>query len=210
MALARLGYHAVRSRPLTVALAAQTLCSSSSRCGGAVGGGVASSLWPSPGRSILSHQPRPPSIWQTHRHYRHMAGQSAEDAPTPPAAKPPATTPSKPPKPSGPSAADDPLRLSLSEDKTAKEQRKTDWTIVKRLIGHVWPKGETGAKTRVVLALGLLVGGKVSPLRCPTSLSPRFVLTPLALAAPQRASPLLLQEHHRQPQRRSCQAARLC
>lgn len=59
-------------------------------------------------------------------------------------------------------SGDDPLKLSASGNKTAKEQRDTDWSIVRRLIGHIWPKGETGAKVRVVLALALLIGGKVS------------------------------------------------
>ncbi|CAO1624315.1 unnamed protein product [Jaminaea pallidilutea] len=64
-------------------------------------------------------------------------------------------------------SGDDPLKLSASGNKTAKEQRDTDWSIVRRLIGHIWPKGETGAKVRVVLALALLIGGKLLNVQVP-------------------------------------------
>lgn len=58
-------------------------------------------------------------------------------------------------------AGDDPLRLNTISEITHKEQRETDWTIIKKLLGHIWPRGDRGTKIRVLLALGLLIGGKV-------------------------------------------------
>ena len=48
--------------------------------------------------------------------------------------------------------------------KTQAEQRKADWRIVKNLIRHLWPKDDWSVKARLIVALSLLVGGKVS--RC--------------------------------------------
>jgi ATP-binding cassette, subfamily B (MDR/TAP), member 7 len=51
-------------------------------------------------------------------------------------------------------------------DKTNAEQRKADWRIVKNLAGNLWPHGwapeARSTKIRVLGALGLLAGGKVS------------------------------------------------
>ena len=46
--------------------------------------------------------------------------------------------------------------------KTQAEQRKADWRIVKNLIRHLWPKDDWSVKARLIVALSLLVGGKVS------------------------------------------------
>ncbi|PWN93819.1 putative ATP-binding cassette transporter protein, mitochondrial [Acaromyces ingoldii] len=62
---------------------------------------------------------------------------------------------------------DDPLNLNKAPNTTVKEQRQADWTIVKKLIGHIWPAGDTGTKTRVLLALGLLIGGKLLNVQVP-------------------------------------------
>lgn len=42
-----------------------------------------------------------------------------------------------------------------------KEQRLQDVQIIKRLLPNIWPKGDVSTKTRVLIALSLLVGGKV-------------------------------------------------
>ena len=42
-----------------------------------------------------------------------------------------------------------------------RTQRQKDYAIVKQLLPNIWPKGDSGTKTRVVLAVGLLVAGKV-------------------------------------------------
>jgi len=43
----------------------------------------------------------------------------------------------------------------------AQEQRKKDWNIVRKMMEHMWPQ-DWGVRSRVVLGLGLLVGGKVN------------------------------------------------
>lgn len=42
-----------------------------------------------------------------------------------------------------------------------KEQTRRDWDIVKKLLPNVWPRNDWGTKTRVSLAISLLIGGKV-------------------------------------------------
>jgi ABC transporter ATM len=65
------------------------------------------------------------------------------------------------------SAGDDPLRLNTISEKSKEEQRMTDWMIVRKLVRHIWPKGDNGTKTRVILALSLLVGGKLLNVQVP-------------------------------------------
>ena len=45
-------------------------------------------------------------------------------------------------------------------DVAVQEQRKKDWSIVRKMMEHMWPQ-DWGVRSRVVLGLGLLVGGKV-------------------------------------------------
>lgn len=42
-----------------------------------------------------------------------------------------------------------------------RTQRQKDYAIVKQLMPNIWPKGDNSTKTRVVLAVSLLVAGKV-------------------------------------------------
>lgn len=44
---------------------------------------------------------------------------------------------------------------------TNAEQRRRDWAIVRRLAVHIWPKDDWGTRARVILGVGLLIGGKV-------------------------------------------------
>ena len=46
----------------------------------------------------------------------------------------------------------------------AIKRNATDWAIIKQLMKYIWPKNDVGVKTRVVVALSLLIGGKVSYL----------------------------------------------
>lgn len=131
-------------------------------------------ITPSITGSILRQQtipPRQPQVWLSQtsiRAYRHLA--QPPEAPDAKSNVTPSTTPEITAARAKEDAirqkrqesGDDPLKLAAAGNTTAKQQRETDWSIVRRLIGHVWPKGETGAKTRVILALALLVGGKVS------------------------------------------------
>lgn len=55
----------------------------------------------------------------------------------------------------------------LQTEKTNKEQRKADWAIIKHLARYLWPNDDWGIRTRVVIALGLLVGGKVLNVQVP-------------------------------------------
>jgi len=47
------------------------------------------------------------------------------------------------------------------EHVTAKEQRRKDWMVVRRLIGNVWPEHDWNTRFRVVLGFALLISGKV-------------------------------------------------
>ncbi|CBQ68009.1 probable ATP-binding cassette transporter protein, mitochondrial [Sporisorium reilianum SRZ2] len=118
------------------------------------------------------------------RFYQHMAaGQDGKDAAQTQAAprstsdkivaaaaepgstsSPSPATPAKEPKKQA--DGDDPLNLNARE-KTVKEQRLVDWAIIKKLIQYVWPKGDFGTKQRVVLALALLIGGKLLNVQVP-------------------------------------------
>lgn len=60
--------------------------------------------------------------------------------------------------------ARDPLVLP---DKTAKEQRKADWAIIKEMSHYLWPKDSWNTKFRVVLALSLMIGGKLANVQVP-------------------------------------------
>lgn len=65
--------------------------------------------------------------------------------------------------------------VGKEETVSDKEQTRRDWDIIKKLLPNVWPKNDWGTKTRVLLAIGLLIGGKVRP-HLPTFLEMR--LTP--------------------------------
>lgn len=51
--------------------------------------------------------------------------------------------------------------VGKEETVSDKEQTRRDWDIIKKLLPNVWPKNDWGTKTRVLLAVGLLIGGKV-------------------------------------------------
>jgi hypothetical protein len=62
--------------------------------------------------------------------------------------------------------------VSKTNDVSEKEQSRRDWDIIRKLLPNVWPKNDWSTKTRVLLALALLVGGKVRclfPLSFPLS-----------------------------------------
>lgn len=63
-----------------------------------------------------------------------------------------------------PKPAADPL---AALDKTAQEQRKADWAIIKEMSQYLWPKDSFNTKLRVGLAVGLLVGAKVLNVQVP-------------------------------------------
>ncbi|KPM40294.1 Iron-sulfur clusters transporter ATM1, mitochondrial [Neonectria ditissima] len=58
----------------------------------------------------------------------------------------------------------DPLAMA---DKSASEQRKADWAIMKEMTRYLWPKDSLSTKLRVGLAVFLLVGSKVLNVQVP-------------------------------------------
>ncbi|KAJ7757687.1 P-loop containing nucleoside triphosphate hydrolase protein [Mycena maculata] len=50
---------------------------------------------------------------------------------------------------------------------TAKEQRKTDWRIVKTLVTHVWPKNDWKTRGTVIFGFGLLISSKLLNVQVP-------------------------------------------
>ncbi|KAF7723880.1 Iron-sulfur clusters transporter atm1, mitochondrial [Apophysomyces ossiformis] len=48
-----------------------------------------------------------------------------------------------------------------------KERNATDWAIIRQLMKYIWPKNDIGVKTRVVIALSLLIGGKLLNVQVP-------------------------------------------
>ncbi|KAI8875185.1 hypothetical protein K501DRAFT_72411 [Backusella circina FSU 941] len=48
-----------------------------------------------------------------------------------------------------------------------KGRNATDWAIIKQLMKYIWPKNDIGVKARVVIALSLLIGGKLLNVQVP-------------------------------------------
>ncbi|KUI61561.1 Iron-sulfur clusters transporter ATM1, mitochondrial [Cytospora mali] len=63
-----------------------------------------------------------------------------------------------------PKPATDPL---APIDKSAQEQRKADWAIIKEMSQYLWPKDSLSTKLRVGLAVSLLIGAKVLNVQVP-------------------------------------------
>ncbi|BGP25073.1 Iron-sulfur clusters transporter atm1, mitochondrial [Rhodotorula toruloides] len=57
--------------------------------------------------------------------------------------------------------------IGKEETVSDKEQTRRDWDIIKKLLPNVWPKNDWGTKTRVLLAVGLLIGGKLLNVQVP-------------------------------------------
>ncbi|KAM7186676.1 putative iron-sulfur clusters transporter [Rhypophila sp. PSN 637] len=91
--------------------------------------------------------------------------------PSPPEAPPTSNNATKIP----PSLSGDPKSTSrpppvdplAAIDKSAQEQRKADWAIMKEMSRYLWPKDSWGDKFRVVLSVGLLIGAKVLNVQVP-------------------------------------------
>ncbi|RGP62771.1 iron-sulfur clusters transporter atm1, mitochondrial [Fusarium sporotrichioides] len=63
-----------------------------------------------------------------------------------------------------PTKQNDPL---ATVEKSAPEQRKADWAIMKEMTRYLWPKDDWGTKLRVGLAVSLLIGAKVLNVQVP-------------------------------------------
>ncbi|KAI8673372.1 hypothetical protein NCS55_00656900 [Fusarium keratoplasticum] len=82
-----------------------------------------------------------------------------------------ATKETKPIKPSAvfpakkqATSKNDPL---AAVDKSATEQRKADWAIMKEMSRYLWPKDDLSTKVRVGLAVSLLIGAKFMNVQVP-------------------------------------------
>lgn len=62
-----------------------------------------------------------------------------------------------------------PVTTDVGKEHTVsdKEQTRRDWDIIKKLLPNVWPENDWSTKRRVLLALGLLVGGKLLNVQVP-------------------------------------------
>ncbi|KAG0016597.1 Iron-sulfur clusters transporter atm1, mitochondrial [Entomortierella chlamydospora] len=56
---------------------------------------------------------------------------------------------------------------NVSGKLSSADQNRLDWRIFKELSGYIWPKDDRGVKIRVVVALGLLVLGKILNVQVP-------------------------------------------
>ncbi|KAG6117995.1 Iron-sulfur clusters transporter atm1, mitochondrial [Claviceps sp. LM454 group G7] len=105
----------------------------------------------------------------------HLSGAStrlfrtSEPPPPPPppksttaAAKPSAILPPKPGTLK--TNKNDPL---APVDKTAAEQRKADWAIIREMSAYLWPKNGFATKVRVGIAVSLLIGAKLLNVQVP-------------------------------------------
>lgn len=141
---------------------ASTLCSRQIHCGCQHGRLYLSRVSPSPAALAL-HRTRPflflspsSSVFSTTA----FLGRDAAKSP--------------PPKPAAGAAAQnktkavvvDPL---IDPEKTAQEQRKADWAIMKEMSRYLWPsgKGSLDTKLRVGLAVSLLISAKVLNVQVP-------------------------------------------
>lgn len=88
-----------------------------------------------------------------------LSGRYASNNAPPSGAPPPAAAAKKPA-----SSTKDPL---ASIDKSAQDQRKADWAIMKEMAHYLWPKDSMSTKLRVGLAVVLLVGAKVLNVQVP-------------------------------------------
>jgi ABC transporter ATM len=59
------------------------------------------------------------------------------------------------------------VKAAAEKASTNMDQNKLDWKIFKDLSTYIWPKNDRGVKIRVVVALGLLVLGKLLNVQVP-------------------------------------------
>jgi ABC transporter ATM len=52
-----------------------------------------------------------------------------------------------------------------TKEPSKKEQRRSDWVIIKRLMSNVWPKNDWRTRGTVLFGFVLLVSAKVCPAR---------------------------------------------
>lgn len=143
----------------------------------------------------------------TRHTYRHLANSEPPNAhaqsSTRSASSQPSTSTTVPTNAAKPPASA-PVALNDAQKVSDREQRLTDWAIVRKLARNIWPSGPGSReiKIRVVGALGLLVAGKVSWLSTVFRIRAERIAQP-RLPDSQRSSPLLLQANRRLHERRN-------
>lgn len=60
-----------------------------------------------------------------------------------------------------------PTPVTTAAAKGSKRNATTDLAIIRQLLKYIWPKNDWGVKARVVIALSLLVGGKLLNVQVP-------------------------------------------
>jgi len=95
------------------------------------------------------------------RSFQHMASGPGEQRTMPKSTNAPAssTPPQDPSKP--PTSSSKPPDAPPSDIPTQAEQRRSDWSIIKRLMINVWPKNDWKTRWTVILGFALLVSAKV-------------------------------------------------
>jgi len=81
---------------------------------------------------------------------------------------------------------------------TQAEQRKTDFSIVKRLLVHVWPKDDWKTRLTVLGGFGLLITAKVRPFVFASYLTLELEVL---CEGVERTGSTIVQEHCRRPER---------
>ncbi|EIW71461.1 hypothetical protein TREMEDRAFT_37845, partial [Tremella mesenterica DSM 1558] len=99
-------------------------------------------------------------------HLRNLSTSTPRHAPPPSSTSTPTSTQSPPP------STDPTPPVAISPEKPPgpiKEpaEKDTDWRIMVKLAGNIWPRGDTGVKVRVIGALVLLVAGKLLNVQVP-------------------------------------------
>ena len=125
------------------------------------------SSWPS---QIFPHHCPPLRLVTPHprRLFRHLAAQDAKSAPQ--SSTTAANTAAAGGGGGGGGVNSTPQPTTTSKATVSNaEQRRRDWSIVRRLLVHIWPKDDWGTRGRVVLGVGLLICGKVRLSSLPPS-----------------------------------------
>ncbi|KIR71684.1 iron-sulfur clusters transporter ATM1, mitochondrial [Cryptococcus deuterogattii CA1014] len=88
---------------------------------------------------------------------------------TPPPPSPPTSPPTTARSPTVPlkSSTTPATSFNASKPVATESQDKTDWSIIVKLAGNIWPKNNPNVKLRVIGALTLLVAGKVLNVQVP-------------------------------------------
>ncbi|KAK5995488.1 Iron-sulfur clusters transporter ATM1 [Cladobotryum mycophilum] len=114
---------------------------------------IAASIQPLRTSTAFRREQTPPPAAAAH--VKKPVDAGPESSPSSPTSK---ATPTKRPQ------NNDPL---ASADKSATEQRKADWAIIKEMSRYLWPKDSMGTRFRVGLAVSLLISAKVLNVQVP-------------------------------------------